>query len=75
MKHRIYDIGPVTLRAVHDAVRDAVEYWPNAHLGADTPSDDIRAAFRYLRRRVAGGMTLYNAAQDLYADAQRYVDM
>jgi hypothetical protein len=38
-----------TRRDIRNAVYLAMEYWPNAHLGTNTPRDDMRSAFKMLR--------------------------
>lgn len=71
----IFDIGPVTRRAVREAVAACVQYWPNAHLGEVSPREDLASAFRIMRRRVGSGQSLYQAATYLSDDAMRHVDM
>lgn len=70
-----FDIGPVTKAKVFEAVAAAKEYWPNAHLGDISPREDIASAFRIMRRRVAAGSTLYQAACAVEIDAFRHADM
>lgn len=76
MTHSIFDIGPVSKEMIFQAAYDCMEYYPNSHLGDYSRLDDLRSVFRGIRRRVeVHGQTVYQAAQDLYRDAQRYVDM
>jgi len=60
---------------VRDAVSLAVKYWPNAHLGAVTPREDIRSAFRLIRSYVWAGDTILQAAAQIETSAYRHMDM
>lgn len=71
----IFDVGPKSKAAVMYAVSDCARYWPNAHLGSVSPREDIASAFRTLRRRVAAGESLFQAAGYLSRDALAHVDM
>jgi hypothetical protein len=62
-------------RAVRDAVSLAVHYWPNAHLGSSTPREDIRSAFRWIRRGIEQGLSIQQAAAVVEGDAYRHADM
>lgn len=76
MAHTIFDIGPVSKDMIFQAAYEAMEYYPNSHLGEYSRLDDLRSVFRCIRRRVSDhGQTVFQAAQDIYLDAQRYVDM
>lgn len=70
-----FDIGPVTKAKIFEAVTAAKTYWPNAHLGDISPREDIASAFRRLRRGVACGQTLFQAACAIEGDALRHMDM
>lgn len=74
-KVRVDDLGPRTLEMIRDAVRFAVEVWPNSHLGDVPTRQDIHSAFHYIRSRVGQGMSPFSAAAALYLDCHRYVDM
>lgn len=71
----VFDIGPVSKQAVREAVSLCRAYWPNALLGYIPPREDIASAFRTIRRRVASGETLFQAASYLQHDAYRHADM
>ena len=62
-------------RAVRNAVELAVHYWPNAHLGSISPREDIRSAFRWIRRGVEQGLSIQQAAAVVEGDAYRHVNM
>jgi hypothetical protein len=36
-------------QAIRSAVKLAMQYWPNSHLGDYTPREDMRSAFTILR--------------------------
>lgn len=61
--------------AIRRAVRLAVAYWPNGHLGDCTPREDIHSAFRFLRRHLKSGQPLLSAVGALELDAYRFADM
>ncbi len=60
---------------VRYAVRLAVQYWPNAHLGAVSPRQDIRSAFEFIRNPLNAGECIQAAAGQLMFDALRHEDM
>jgi hypothetical protein len=60
--------------AIRNAVSLAVRYWPNAHLGAYSPREDIRSAFRLIRS-AAPRLGLLPAIGEVEADAYRHMDM
>jgi hypothetical protein len=62
---------------IRNAVRDAVRYWPNAHLGVYSPREDIHSAFNRLRHECEafGRDTLAAATAALARDALLYADM
>lgn len=62
-------------QTVEPAVRLAVRYWPNAHLGDLTPRQDIRSAFYRMRCSLKRGDTLQVAAGSVEGDAYRHADM
>jgi hypothetical protein len=62
-------------RAVRDAVNLAVRYWPNSHLGDCTPREDMRSAFRWIRRGIEQGLSIQQAAGVVESDAYRHADM
>lgn len=75
MKLAIRQLTPDEVANVRDAVADCRAYWPNAHLGDTPPRQDIRSAFKMIRDRVMGGVSIGSACADLRLDAARYVDM
>lgn len=62
-------------QTVEPAVRLAVHYWPNAHLGDRTPREDMRSAFYLMRSSLKRGDTLQVAAGLIEGDAYRHADM
>lgn len=50
MKWKIGELTPDERELVRGAVKAAVRYWPNAHLGDYTTREDIRSAFMRIRR-------------------------
>jgi hypothetical protein len=62
-------------RAVREAVDLAVRYWPNSHLGDNSPREDIRSAFRWIRRGIEQGLSIQQAAGVVESDAYRHMDM
>ncbi len=72
----VFDLGPVTLATIREAVRHYVETSPNAHLGHLTPREDLRDAFNTIRRRVGNHReTPRQAAQALARIAESMEDM
>jgi hypothetical protein len=61
--------------AVRRAVELAVHYWPNAHLGAHSPREDMRSAFRRIRNNINSGLNIQQAAAVVESDAYRHADM
>jgi hypothetical protein len=61
--------------AVGPAVRLAVSYWPNAHLGDCSPREDIRSAFYLIRSALKRGDSIQTAAGQVEFDAYRHADM
>lgn len=45
----VTNLDVITRQEIRIAVRHAVEYWPNSHLGTNAPRQDIRSAFKMLR--------------------------
>lgn len=70
----IRDLDATERRLVRSAVRLAVRYWPNSHLGAYSPREDIRSAFKRIRSHepIIG---LLPAVYDIEDDAYRHADM
>ena len=57
------------------AVRMAVRYWPNAHLGDISPRDDVKSAFRMIRARLSDGWSVQAAIGAVEDDAYRHANM
>lgn len=72
--HRIIHLSPRSKAAIRHAVGLAVRYWPNAHLGENSPRQDIRSAFLSIRNW-APRVGLQASIGRLENDAYRYVDM
>lgn len=62
-------------QAIRDAVRYAMDMWPNSHLGDRTRRQDMHSAFRVLRAHRAVKNDLWAAVGCLNGDVDRYVDM
>jgi hypothetical protein len=60
---------------VRDAVRLAMEFWPNAHLGDSSRREDMNSAFRMIRMYVASGHSISSAAGAVEHDAYRHEDI
>ena len=60
---------------IREAVLDAVEFWPNAHLGECSPREDIHSAFRMIRSHAIHNGNLRSGISALWSDAQRHIDM
>lgn len=60
---------------IRAAVLLALRYWPNAHLGAESPRADIRSAFLMIRNRVNRGETIQVAIGAVEASAYRHANM
>lgn len=60
---------------IREAVRLAVTYWPNAHLGEYGPREDMRSAFRMIRSHAMHNGDIRFGISALAHDAHRYVDM
>ena len=74
-KRPIRSLTPDDRDYVREVVADAMTYWPNSHLGDNTPRQDMRSAFKFLRRHMDDGLSLHDACGRLSCDVARYVDM
>ncbi|MGN6768513.1 MAG: hypothetical protein ACTHJQ_01500 [Rhizobiaceae bacterium] len=72
---RIENLDTDNRGSIRDAVRLAVEYWPNAHLGTYSVHQDMRSAFRMIRNHVDAGWPIQAAIGQVEADAYRHMDM
>lgn len=71
-KTRIEHLEPIERDLIRNAVRLAVRYWPNSHLGHHTPREDIRSAFFRIRNwepRIGLLPAVYRVEEDAYAHA------
>ena len=75
MDRRVHDLGPLTRRVIREAASEAMDLYPNAHLGDCTRREDLRTVMRIIRQRVCEGQRPIDAAQDILQDAYRYEDM
>lgn len=64
-----------TRQHIRNAVKLAVYYWPNSHLGDYTPSEDIRSAFVIIRSHVERGDGLYAGIASVEHSAYRHANM
>lgn len=60
---------------IRKAVKEAMRYYPNSHLGDCSPREDMRSAFRSIRNARDYYGNMWEAATYVYNDAQRYADM
>jgi hypothetical protein len=56
---------------INDAVRLAMEYWPNAHLGTVSRREDMHSAFKMIRQRP----TIQEGVAAVSESAYRHEDM
>lgn len=75
MKLAITKLNEEDILLIRGAVESAVMYWPNAG-GPETPRENMRSAFRQIRRAVIEGrIALHYACLRLEEDALRHADM
>lgn len=74
-KVRVTNLHPHERRAVREAVALAMRYWPNAHLGDQTPREDMRSAFSTIRSYVNAGDDLMVGVHAVESDAYAHMDM
>lgn len=60
---------------IRTAVYMAMDLWPNAHLGDCSRQEDLKSAFRFIRRFLDRGFSISAAASELQFDTIRYEDM
>lgn len=72
---KIYNLSGDDRRRVCDVVDLCVIYWPNAHLGDETPHQDIKRAFARIRAGLLRGHSIDDTLWQLEADAYRHADM
>jgi len=64
-----------TRAAVRRAVALAVRYWPNAHLGDYSASEDRKSAFRMMRAHAQRAGNIQAGIAAVEDDAYRHVDI
>lgn len=64
-----------TRNQIREAVKLAVRYWPNSHLGDYSPREDIRSAFRIMRSHAERGDGLSAGISNVLSSAYRHADM
>lgn len=70
----IRNLQPIERDLIRHAVKLAVLYWPNAHLGDHTPREDIRSAF-FRIRQAEPRIGLLPAVYAVEEDAYRHADI
>ena len=60
---------------IRNAVKLAILYWPNSHLGDQTKSEDIITAFQFIRANIKNLGSLEQACTALEINAYTYQDM
>jgi hypothetical protein len=68
-------MSTTTRNAVRNAVKLAMHYWPNSHLGDYSPREDMRSAFLMIRTRLERGESIQSAISDVETSAYRHADM
>jgi hypothetical protein len=64
-----------TRSQIREAVKLAVAYWPNSHLGDYSPREDIQSAFRIIRSHAERGDGLHAGISNVLSSAYRHADM
>lgn len=64
-----------TRNRIREAVKLAVAYWPNSHLGDYTAREDIRSAFTIIRGHAERGDGLHAGIANVESSAYRHMDM
>lgn len=64
-----------TKNSIRNAVKLAVTYWPNSHLGDYSPREDIRSAFTIIRSHAERGDGLHAGIANVESSAYRHMDM
>lgn len=64
-----------TRRSIREAVKLAVAYWPNSHLGDYSAREDIRSAFIIIRGHAERGDGLHAGIANVLSSAYRHADM
>lgn len=61
--------------AIRYAVYDAMQYWPNAHLGDYSRRQDMRSAFKMIRSYAEHRNDLWQGIYALDRNAKAHMDM
>jgi hypothetical protein len=64
-----------TRNSIRAAVKLAMQYWPNSHLGDYSPREDMQSAFRIIRSHAEGGDGLHAGIANVEHSAYRHMDM
>jgi hypothetical protein len=64
-----------TKQTIRAAVKLAVAYWPNSHLGDYSAREDIRSAFTIIRSHAERGDGLHAGIAAVESSAYRHADM
>jgi hypothetical protein len=64
-----------TKQTIREAVKLAVAYWPNSHLGDYSAREDIRSAFKIIRSHAERGAGLHAGIAAVESSAYRHADM
>lgn len=64
-----------TKTAIREAVKLAMAYWPNAHLGDYSRREDMRSAFVIIRSHAERGNGLVDGIHQVLTSAYRHADM
>lgn len=73
-KSKITNLNTEIREDIREAVSLAVSYWPNAHLGTQSPRSDIRYAFQMLRSWTEAH-NIQCAVGQVSGDAYRHASM
>jgi len=64
-----------TRDSIREAVKLAMHYWPNAHLGDYSRREDMQSAFRIIRSHAERGNGLQDGISNVLSSAYRHADM
>lgn len=74
MKQKITNLDRAARASIKDAVKLAMEFWPNAHLGDNTRREDMQSAFKMIRSHTKSG-NIYCGIAAVEDSAYRHEDM
>jgi hypothetical protein len=64
-----------TRNQIREAVKLAMHYWPNSHLGDCSPREDMHSAFTIIRSHAERGDGLHAGIANVVSSAYRHADM